>query len=564
MAALEALRRDPRGAPSAGSADRLVPPARHAAHGPRVLFALACEALQVHSPARRRAEAQPWRPFDHAGIVTRAKLESGGRDGQLSSTDARLYRALSGSLATATGPDSPIGSPGGVTSAWTSKLITTARDGNGLPARHPGSIGGGSATLKDLTDLMAADAGENTPYDPNKDPKEMPSPWKKEEGDPVYSEAFLTEVGDTIRDGETGNDDAYDGVMKNWQGTQEDPMRGLLNAMSRNPSAATHCFDPNATDNLAYFLEDRKWPGGAVESEMPDEKQYTSARAELGLALEAASTGRAPGSDMHRVPAHHDVAETTIFEQVMSEYTTELRKDQTAVPVSMRLPMADMIADYGSDVHQILGKEMDGATDFNQLEIDRGDLTRIIRATAEDPQAYKMIHASQSMVISEGLSHFPAESFREEDQELRAWVQQSANVLGHLDGVRGDVISDLGQADKDANAYRKMLNYHVVGGLLTPIPFAGDGLQRAVDWGLSDGLNEDNAKIDAETRENRINHYEDGEKQMNGMLRDTAIARGISKRELDASPGEYEDHLQPKTKEWYLSGMAQADKLMGQ
>ncbi|CAM5561824.1 hypothetical protein SCALM49S_03539 [Streptomyces californicus] len=429
VAALEVFRGDPRGDPSAGSADRLVPPVRHAAHGPGVLFAFTCEALQVHSPARRRAEAQPWRPFDHAGIVTRAKLESGGRDGQLSSTDARLYRALSGSLATATGPDSPIGSPGGVTSAWTSKLITTARDGNGLPARHPGSIGGGSATLKDLTDLMAADAGENTPYVPNKGPKEKSSPWKKDEGDPVYSEAFLTEVGDTIRDGETGDDDAYDGVMKNWQGTQEDPMKGLLNAMSRNPSAATHYFDPNATDNLAYFLEDRKWPGGTVESEMPDEKQYTSARAELGLALEAASTGRAPGSDMHRVPAHHDVAETAIFERVMSEYTTELRKDQTAVPVSMRLPMADMIADYGSDVHQILGKEMDGATDFNQLEIDRGDLTRIIRATAEDPQAYKMIHASRSMVISEGLSHFPAESFREEDQKLRAWVQQSGDVL---------------------------------------------------------------------------------------------------------------------------------------
>ncbi|MFD8942583.1 hypothetical protein ACFV00_11325 [Streptomyces californicus] len=51
---------------------------------------------------------------------------------------------------------------------------------------------------------------------------------------------------------------------------------------------------------------------------------------------------------------------------------------------------------------------------------------------------------------------------------------------------------------------------------------------------------------------------------MNGMLRDTAIARGISKKELDARPGEYEDHLQPKAKEWYLSGMAQADKLTGQ
>ncbi|SCG09603.1 hypothetical protein GA0115255_125635, partial [Streptomyces sp. Ncost-T6T-2b] len=38
--------------------------------------------------------------------------------------------------------------------------------------------------------------------------------------------------------------------------------------MSRNPSASTHYFDPNTTDNLKYFLEDRKWPGGDVESKM--------------------------------------------------------------------------------------------------------------------------------------------------------------------------------------------------------------------------------------------------------------------------------------------------------
>ncbi|MER7313802.1 MULTISPECIES: hypothetical protein [Streptomyces] len=37
--------------------------------------------------------------------------------------------------------------------------------------------------------------------------------------------------------------------------------------------------------------------------------------------------------------------------------------------LSMRLPMADMIAAYGSDVHQILGEEMDGPTGFNQLKI---------------------------------------------------------------------------------------------------------------------------------------------------------------------------------------------------
>ncbi|RPK43427.1 DUF6571 family protein [Streptomyces sp. ADI93-02] len=499
-----------------------------------------------------------------AVLLLASSLESGGRDGQLSSSDARLYKALSGSLATATGPDSSIGSPGGVTAAWTDKLISTARDGNGLPRQHPGAIGGGAATLKDLTDLMAADVGDKAVYDPNKDSKEKSSPWKKDEGDPVYSEAFLTEVGDTIREWETDNDDAYDGVMKNWQGTQEDPMKGLLNAMSRNPSASTHYFDPDTTDNLKYFLEDREWPGGEVESKMPDETQYTSARAELGLALESAATGRVPGSPMHPVPVHHDAAETAIFERVMGEYTEALHKDQSAVPVSMRLPMADMIADYGSDVHQILGKKMDGPTDFNQLEIDRGDLTRIIRATAEDPNAYKMIHASQSVVTSEGLNHFPADSFRKEDPELRAWVKQSASVLGHLDGVRGDVIYDLGQAEKDANAYKRVLNYHIVGGLLTPIPIAGDAIQRSVDAGLNNHLNDQNARVDAETRNNMIRHYDYSEKQMYGMLRRMATERGLSKEELDASPGEYEDHLQSITEQWYQNGMGDADKWMGQ
>ncbi|WP_406381250.1 DUF6571 family protein [Streptomyces sp. NBC_01618] len=504
------------------------------------------------------------REQQEAVLLLASSLETGGPDGQLSSTDARLYKALSGSLATATGPDSSIGTPGGVTSAWTDKLITTARDGNGLPRQHPGAIAGGAATLKNLTDLMAADAGDDAVYDPTKDPKEKSSPWRKDEGDPVYSEAFLTEVGDTIREWETDNDDAYDGVMKNWQGTQEDPMKGLLNAMSRNPSASTHYFDPNTTDNLKYFLDDREWPGGEVESKMPDETQYTSARAELGLALESASTGRVPGSPIHPVPVHHDAAETAIFERVMGEYTEALHKDQSAVPVSMRLPMADMIADYGSDVHQILGKKMDGPTDFNQLEIDRGDLTRIIRATAEDPNAYKMIHASQSVVTSEGLDRFPADSFRKEDPELRAWVKQSASVLGHLDGVRGDVIYDLGQAEKDANAYKRVLNYHIVGGLLTPIPIAGDAIQRSVDAGLNGHLNDENAKVDAETRNNMIKHYDYGEKQMYGMLRRTAIERGLSKDELDASPGEYEDHLQSITEQWYQNGMGDADKWMGQ
>ncbi|WP_181009157.1 hypothetical protein [Streptomyces sp. SM11] len=85
-----------------------------------------------------------------------------------------------------------------------------------------------------------------------------------------------------------------------------------------------------------------------------------------------------------------------------------------------------------------------------------------------------------------------------------------------------------------------------------------------MDAGLNEHLNKENAKVDAETRNNMIKHYDYGQKQMYGMLRQMATERGLSKAELDASPGEYEDHLQPKAKEWYLNGMTEADKLMGQ
>ncbi|WMX48090.1 hypothetical protein RGF97_29330 [Streptomyces roseicoloratus] len=501
------------------------------------------------------------RDQQEAVLLLAGSLEAGGRDGQLSATDARLYKALSGTLATATGPDSSIGSPGGVTSAWTDKLITTARDGNGLSNRHPGSIGGGAATLKDLTDLMAADAGDKA-YDPN---DKKASPYDKDKGDPVYSEAFLTEVGDTIREWETNNDDAYDGYMKNWQGTQADPMKGLLNAMSRNPSAATAYFDPNTTDNLKYFLDDRKWPGGDVEFKMPDETQRTSARAELGAALEAAATGRTPDAPLHGVGNRHDGAQSAIFERVAKEYTGETTYGtQSSVPVAMRTSIGNMIGDYASDVHQILGKKMDGPTDFNDLTIERGDLARLMRGVAEDPKAFGVMHHSQTVVIAEGMNDFPPEAFRKENPELRAWVKQSASVLGHFDAVRGDVIYDLGQAEKDTNSWNKMMNYHVIGAPFTAIPVAGDAIQRSIDVATAAYMNELNAKVDEDTRRDMVKHFENGEDQLDAMMRTVAKDKGLTDEELDATPGEYEDGLQAAAEQWYQYGIEDAQKRMGQ
>ncbi|MEU6866287.1 hypothetical protein ABZ924_24015 [Streptomyces sp. NPDC046876] len=152
----------------------------------------------------------------------------------------------------------------------------------------------------------------------------------------------------------------------------------------------------------------------------------------------------------------------------------------------------------------------------------------------------------------------------EEDPELRAWIKQFSAVLGHIDGVRGDAIYDLGQAQKDANSWNEMMNFHGIGAPLTAIPVAGDAIQRSVDVATAEYMNGLNAKVDAETRNNMINHYDNGEREMYAVLRQTAKERGPSPSELDASPGEYEDGLRPTAQQWYQNGIKDADRKMGE
>lgn len=108
------------------------------------------------------------------------------------------------------------------------------------------------------------------------------------------------------------------------------------------------------------------------------------------------------------------------------------------------------------------------------------------------------------------------------------------------------------------------MNYHIIGAPLTAIPVAGDAIQRSIDVGTAAYMNDLNAKVDAETRNNMINHYDNGENEMNAMLRQMAKERGLAMSELDASPGEYEDGLQPTAQQWYQNGIKDADMKMGE
>jgi hypothetical protein len=61
-----------------------------------------------------------------------------------------------------------------------------------------------------------------------------------------------------------------------------------------------------------------------------------------------------------------------------------------------------------------------------------------------------------------------------------------------------------------------------------------------------------------------VNHFENGEQQMDAMMRRMAMEKGLTQEELDASPGEYEDGLQATAENWYQQGIEDAQKKMGQ
>ncbi|WP_240661317.1 MULTISPECIES: hypothetical protein [unclassified Streptomyces] len=234
------------------------------------------------------------------------------------------------------------------------------------------------------------------------------------------------------------------------------------------------------------------------------------------------------------------------------------------MPAALRTSMGYMIGDYSGDVHEILGKNLNGHSTYNDLDLDRGDLVRVLRATSEDGEAFGVIHRSQATLIGEGLHEFPADSYRKSDPELHAWVKQSSSVLGHLDGVRADVIYDLGQAEKDANSWDKMMRYHALGAPVTGIPLVGDSIQRMVDVGTAQYLGEENTKVDKQVREDLVKHFDYGQKEMDSLLEQMARSKGLEPEELDMSPGEFEDNIQRLNEEWYQHGLKDSDLKMGE
>ncbi|MFE0604098.1 DUF6571 family protein [Streptomyces sp. NPDC058892] len=417
-----------------------------------------------------------------------------------------------------------------------------------------------------------------------------------------YSSPFLHDLADSIRVAEDpargGKKDIWDldhkFDAKNPDKTSgwfaNDPLDGLLGVMSKNPDAATAYFDPQAysdvdhklgKDRLEYLQSGRDWD--VVNEYRPSLKDGVAVykgdtadvdtRVGFGAALEAAMTGHVPGSHAPEGFTKHSEAQTRVLEDVVKSYAEITKIDQGAMPANIRVNMANSLAYYPGDVHDLLSAQVDYSnpafsTRPNGVDVSTETMNQFIRAASEDGGAFRMIHDSQLGHIAEQINTLGRDDFMQtptgDSDRAAGTVRAAGGIMGTLDEIRADALGDARDKEIGQNNWNKTYKYHVYGAPVTGIPVIGDSLQRMIDIATgkqAEGLN--NAVTDA-TKEQLIDHYgKYGYPRLRQMLSEQALDVGVPADYITGLDNRM-GRINESAKNSYQSGLGSAQGSTGE
>ncbi|MCD9145941.1 hypothetical protein [Streptomyces albireticuli] len=356
-----------------------------------------------------------------------------------------------------------------------------------------------------------------------------------------YGKGFLDDLGNDI----IGTEKKHPGIWNKISGHKDvgnDPLDGLLSIMSKQPDVATSFLDPGAdgkNDHLKYLLKDRSWPklttiGPAGVHDLSDPATQVG----LGAALEAAATGHPPLADGARPDpeARHTAAQTRVM------HDTIVLADpgsSSAAPANLRRPLANALAEYGADTHEILSgntayPDHDGPWESNgrvNMSVDQDALRRTMRGLSEDPEAYATLHRAASDHISNEMDKLPADA---QGYERKNPLDKAGAVLGAYSAIRDDVINDKRASDYSGADWKSKMAYHILGGAVTPVTVGagkfpiGDALQRGVDYWTWEWANNMKGAADTEANIKISDNYLDTNKQMRTMIDQWAQKHHVS------------------------------------
>ncbi|NGO75147.1 hypothetical protein G6045_05540 [Streptomyces sp. YC504] len=370
-----------------------------------------------------------------------------------------------------------------------------------------------------------------------------------------YSGQFLEDTADDIRKAEEshfrkGNlesvwalRDDFDGKDRGW--FANDPLDGVLGIMSQDPKTSTAYLDPDRNDNLKYLLHERDWgtvidhfatPPGGTTTGMPVMAEDGDVRTGFGAALEAATTGEAPGS--YHAVAQHTEPQARILQETIN--TLAVDKHAEKLPANLTQPLAHVLTSYTPDTHEIYAaseskydipldssgnvwSDKDGA----HMAVGHDRLAAVMRGIADDPEAFGRLYGAEQQYAHDVLERIPQDAGM---TTIENRIIESSRAIGAYDGIRSDIIFD--ERFKKTQ-WAADFNQGVSTGFGTAMLFnptstgpAGDLTSKMLDVWIYESNKEHTAEANLEATRENAKTYDAGMRDVNNMVRAWGDSRG--------------------------------------
>ncbi|MFF7811283.1 hypothetical protein ACFZCF_05100 [Streptomyces sp. NPDC007945] len=381
------------------------------------------------------------------------QMNRAAHDGDVSAADKKLYESITTSLATT--------------------LVSGTKDPNSYAYRP---------FMQELDNVGDESLGGDNPVHGY---QILTTLMENGEG---YGKQFLNDVGHGIIDAEREHVDwAHDDDPER-PNLVADPLDALLKTMSEDPKSAEYFLDPaaegNKNDHLAYLLSEREWNlEGAPKAEG------------LGAAVQAAATGHAPGEKLGP-PGPHTEGQARVMHDTIRLLDSEMGGDEFPEHLeNLRRPLAQAMADYVADTHEILGGQdmnyggvggsdsIHGSGDRAHIAVGQGSLVRVMRGVADDAPAFSLLYDTERTYAASILNDAPrfSGSLHDDSADWNVRASGIGNAMGALNGIGADVYVDK-QDDREKWA-EETATYSVngVNGVVGEIPLVGSAASSLVD-----------------------------------------------------------------------------------
>lgn len=191
--------------------------------------------------------------------------------------------------------------------------------------------------------------------------------------------------------------------------------------------------------------------------------------AKLGARLKDAAIGSAQGV--------HSMKQAQAMRDILSATDDALTASGHSMEPSLQITLAELLANYASDTHEIL-RQLDADyllhltdeqpwqdKDGVHMTVAHESLVRVMRAVSEDPSAYAKIRTAEGRYAAENLVSIPVHA---KDFVVSVRACGNALVFGSLDGIAADATKKL--SNSEVTAWQQEVTSTVASASLSDVP----------------------------------------------------------------------------------------------